>query len=679
MPALKKKVRRGLFSRNFWGSLSAVNLLNWVATLLVLAILGILATGRAGSNPAESLLAQQLTVALLGVHGIWLCCRRAGMPKFEVSILWGLPLVLWVVLEAMFLSPRPLTGLAVAGTLVQALVICWVVAHQVVQSGQIRILCAGWVALVVLAALVGLCQYLDFSYMLPPEWANYAEMDGRGAGPFYNATALGLIILSVLFPLLAFALVRWFTPVPRLFFGYLCLLLLLCFFSTFSVAAVAGLIVGILLLPKAVGTSRQKRFAWWLFGGAFLMAVMLIVSESDTLFEAGKSEILWRDVGSRPVWVAAAAAGGDELLLGAGSGTFGDRFEAYRPDVFGYEVESAGSAIATVWAEYGLIGCVLLLIPAIWFPLLWRRWYRAWHWYSREELIRRHRRVQPEKVLIASFVCALFGVALPLLAVDGFSMPLVWACCGVLAGFVFQVGSGDRGVVEKTLPVRWRLCWSGMILLVAVGWLVIIGPATEAMRAVTSADRLVRKAQGSLLVLSGDDNLLGQARFELEQALELRPDDAGIWTRLAWVDILCSYRDPAEVSRLGGGVIASSDRALELFPDSCRARFTHGVGLWMTGDRSGAQEQLEEVLEMAPNEFYTNYYLGALLFSLGETDAARECLAQAGQMRPDDEALRRLRQIHSIPGRIGRRTGSAVTLPPLPAPGSLLYGANGEK
>lgn len=669
-----------MFSSDFWGAWSVANLLNWLATLLVLAVFTSLATTRAGADPALTWFGQMLTAALLGVHGLWLATRKPGDRELEMSILWAVPLLLWMLIEGVFLTPRPVAGLVTTATLAQAVVVCWVVAHQVSHHGQLKVLFGGCVLLIMVAGLVGLCQYLDFSYLLPMAWSGSAGIDGRAAGPFFNPTALGLVILAAVFPLLAFSLVRRFSPVSRLFFGYLGVLLLLCFFFTFSVAAALALVIGFLILPKAVGTSRRKRFAGWLFSGAFLMAVMLLISVSDALFEAGKRDVLRRDLGSGLVWRAARDIGFDAPVLGSGSGTFGERFEAYRPALFGYEVGAPGSTIATVWAGYGGLGVGLMLIPAVVFPVLWIRWFRHWNWYSREELNRRRKRVQSEKVIIASSICALFGIVPALLLVDGFRMPVVLVACSVLAGFIFQVGRRDRAVLTSVIPLSRRLACAGGGILAAVGWVWLFGSAVESARAVAKADQWVRTAQSSPLKLRGDVDLLQRARSELERAAALQPSDAGIWTGLAWVDVMAAYRYPARMNELGSEIVASSQRALDIFPHSHRAHLTLGLGRWISGDSRAALESLEEARALAPNDFITNYYLSAILFGMGERELAMERIGHAGQLRPNDDAVRRLRQVQSIPGRRwAREDAASVSLPPLPTPGRMLFQTEGSQ
>jgi tetratricopeptide (TPR) repeat protein len=120
------------------------------------------------------------------------------------------------------------------------------------------------------------------------------------------------------------------------------------------------------------------------------------------------------------------------------------------------------------------------------------------------------------------------------------------------------------------------------------------------------------------------DNDPSAALLDFEQALQLRPNDAGIVG-------LCAYAQVA-LSNLTAA-LANSERAVALDPNpftlNCR-----GYVKQASGDLAGALADFEQLLRLAPNDSRSLYNAACIYARLGQADSAIQRLRRAIELKP---------------------------------------------
>lgn len=564
-------------------------------------------TAQQGGARAEGLpTALRLMLGATVVHGASLLIHRQEGVRVSLLGLAGLPFVAWLLVDLAFVAPdrgRALPGLCTAGMVALG----WhLVLHHARRTGSLVMT----LVLVATPAAILACGAFDHEDqrirgllgVLPnPAYAGHFVSAMGSPGICAAVMLLGLM------PAAAIALNPALRPWKRMTAAYFAALLALGLAGTHHAWAWLAFALGLAAILWRVCDSPRLRIA-----SAMITGLLGWALSADAVTRVG---VLRRATGDATdtAWLAQAAR---ETLLshpfaGAGAGSFPLSFETTRPPVWQTDPATCGSLPLHILAEHGLMGLLLLLLPAAWMG-----WHCLRRTLSREEPTAEdllagggRSRLALRRSLAVGAVTGTLAAA-GVLAMDyPASLPGVLLLLAATAAAAFrltQVGE-TRILPEAAVPVFATVC---LALPVLATPLLVAPLESDAVSAAAKSEILGRSPDGlSSLALADDETqtALLAAAGRLEEACRLNPLDGD--TR-AW---------QAQALAM---LIRQSPQDLAL---QARAR------------RAG-----EDAVRLSPRAAWPHAVLGSILLAASEpADRARglEHLRTAGKLAPMNQAI----------------------------------------
>jgi cytochrome c-type biogenesis protein CcmH/NrfG len=137
------------------------------------------------------------------------------------------------------------------------------------------------------------------------------------------------------------------------------------------------------------------------------------------------------------------------------------------------------------------------------------------------------------------------------------------------------------------------------------------------------ANALIAAEIGRVYVQRSD---FASAEKWLAQARDLKPQDAAIWKALAELYVGRSYGTPDQG-------VATAQQIVTLAPEDAEAHVWLGRAYLRSGDRGGAERELNEAVRLDPQSALAHFYLGRLFGR--ETEAGRVEYERAVMLEPE--------------------------------------------
>ncbi|MCW1887325.1 O-antigen ligase family protein [Luteolibacter flavescens] len=322
----------------------------------------------------------------------------------------------------------------------------------------------------------------------------------------------------------------------------------ICFWAllAWSVSRSGLLLIGIGVVAwwALVGRGYFGKHAW----KAMLLLALAVVGGfliADTRIKERISETAgrWEEVSTAaedagsvdfrlPMWQDAVRMISDQPWTGVGAGGFWSVFPQYR-EASASANESDGFHPESDWlwlaAETGVPATLCVAALVIWATC-----------YSLARIRHGHSRALRMGCLVAGLLVAVHGV----FDVPGHRLPLAWAAAWCFALSLPAGRGGDRESIGRR-PFVWPFRVGGLLILLTGLALLTLGekytPAVVAGKVARSeADRLYRQdqeaqkaasEQGREYSPSEDEDPLLKALAAVDQGLEARPLDRGLWFR----------------------------------------------------------------------------------------------------------------------------------------------------
>jgi len=126
----------------------------------------------------------------------------------------------------------------------------------------------------------------------------------------------------------------------------------------------------------------------------------------------------------------------------------------------------------------------------------------------------------------------------------------------------------------------------------------------------------------------------------LTQARDLQPQDAAIWKSLAELYVGRSYGTPDQG-------VATAQQIVALAPADAEAHVWLGRAYLRSGDRSGAERELNEAVRLDPQSALAHFYLGRLFGR--ETEAGRLEYERAVTLEPEGPSGAAAKRVLELP------------------------------
>ena len=637
-------------SVDFFGRLSWGNLLDWMVTLCLGAILALSAFSLGAVRPGTQLTLLPLFLLLLLMHGLWLLVDDDRPRRINPVPLFFAPFLLWMAFSAAFLSEAAWRGWHSFILTVQVFVLFWVLANNVRTRAHL------WVLLLLALAPVANAVFLGFYqfFQQPDRMTDVLgaatrvrlspEVLGQAVGSFADPNSFAVYLL-VLLPVFVIAgAVPRFSVVLRILCFYIAAMLLA------SLVFAQQLWALLLLVPLCLATP-------WLFverwpsrilvsvSGVLLVAVVALAlfnyyprfrSNVETLL-SGEGE------GVRlSIWGEAARIGMEHPLTGRGAGTFRMAYEQSPRAEVATAPHTPLNDYLLVFSELGLPGLLLLLLPV---AIVIRRALRFW----REEPFRVRLKekagwiMPPQKFFLAIGLGGSCAFALCLAMTFVFYVPGLTYLGALFFGIL--VKASFNRTVRLPSSRAAGLLYCAVIVACALGLQHLAMPRLESAALELSARQQLEHLVEKGVPVSGNPYLLMGVRGRFEAASAADPGNADAWIGLSAARCQSVYRDPGAFRRIGDEAVAAARRGVELSDTYWRAWAQLGVAKALRGAAGDAEEALDKAVRLAPKNSNALYYKAAFLSHFPKRqEEAETAVRRALKIDPDNEAALRLRR-----------------------------------
>jgi tetratricopeptide (TPR) repeat protein len=632
-----------------YGRVSWANLVDWLVTFCLAAIVIQMALSLGGVRADSHLFVLPLFGVLLLLHGLWLAVNRECFPQLIRAPLWFLPLIAWIALSAWLWSPAEWRGWSAVVYALEGFIFLWVAVNNVRTRAHLLCLLLAVLVPAVVALAVGFGQFFQDPTVFVDARGKAAVMlsevyHGRATGLFAAPSHLAVYLLSLLPGLAIVAAVPRLPLVLRFLAGYLVLMFVLGILLTQVLWGILLCLPIFILTARLCFLSTKSRMYWVLsltvvlIGTASLFALFTprFSERWDAAFVNGglSSQLtLWKE----SLQLAAANPVG-----GAGAGSVAVALEQSPRLALSQKVETPQSDFLQILVEYGLFGSALLFVPL--YRIVKQALRRARNEPVRYRLKGHRSEVMPLNRLFLSV---------------GLSGSIVFFLCGMLcavatAPLLILYGAFFIAILVKltyprslSLPEHrgMRFSYAGIGLFAGLSftlcsWTVLESQALESIAA-ERLDQLVAEQAH----ISGNQALLDSVLTEFSWATQLAPKNADAWIGLSVAHSLKVHQAPAQTREIGEAATRYAARATQLGEHYWRAWAQLGVAQALCGEIEAAEDAFNKAVELAPNNSNANFQWAAFMSHFPERrDEAITAVQHALDINPQNAAARRLQQ-----------------------------------
>lgn len=556
-----------------------------------------------------------------------------------------LPWIVFQALSAAFLSPMPgNAALACGMNLVPLLLFFFAQQHSRTSGAQTRLLAATLVLLI-----VGLVAGITYQIQLEKDFSGSLAQK-IFSGFLSDPAAAGGSAILILFASSALVFRRSSDSRKRLLALYTGLVALCLILLTRNTAIWLATLAGGIVFVSLQARRKTLRSAL-----IILLACGIAVAPifSDLSFKTPpaiasiqKREKSDLQAPSR-VDLQKLALGifAEHPVLGAGTASFKSEFRKVAPPQWQFSAKTSNNLYTFVLAENGIVGFLLLFVPAGFILFCGIRTCRM--------LPHRHehsRRASEEKIHNAntrSLLASLIGgaTASAVLFAFDFSPSFLPVILGisVFGGIIMhETGPSAFSRIRVWSGKRRKIAFVVAALLPA-GIFALLVPASYSAAQCETGKRAMAPF---LQDFYGNANLTTQnlnpetVETPLLAAVSTQPNNADAWVELARFYSLAAYSNPEFISEFARAMNHAATRALETAPEFADAHLYNAVSEIMLGEKERARESLELAVRLAPNDI-------PLLFQVAE---AHRMLSN--QKNPPDAILKRLKQLAPASPRV---------------------------
>ncbi len=638
----------------YYGRFTFANFLDWTITFGLCGIIGHTTLFLGGVRPETNIPAFVLLGAVLGLHGLWLAVDGESPKRISRIPFFFLPLLIWMGVSALWLSPAPWRGQIEFIHACAAFAFFWVLVNNVRTRSHLWTLILLSLVPAAFSVLLGFFQYFQspnkvlgdgtgLPLMLDPAFS------GQASGTFADPNSFVTLII-LLFPVLFVATaVPRFPWIIRLFCGYSAIMFFLAilFAQVFWPIFIAAPVVTAVCWFSF--QSVRRRIVWAVALSLIVSLVSVLLFFFHPRFEEGVLRALSPagEAGRLTAWWEALHLFLSHPLAGAGAGSYQFFFEQSPRVETSASPATPYNDFLLVLSQLGLIGLALLLFPV---GHVFQRAYRDWRAqpYRLRLVGGRGYKMPPVRFFLSTALAGLIGFGLCMVFTFPFHVPALT----LFGTFFFAIVVKNAFTRDVFLPASpWFRAF--YFLAAALAGFLLATQAVPLLRAqgleLTARQRLEQIVDRQLH-LSGDPGLLDEVIEGMETAAASDPENADVWIGLSAAHCQRVYRNPTSFRSIADEALAHARRAVDLAPVYWKARAQFGVASALRGDADAAAEAFAQALELAPNNSNALYYRAVFL---AHDEAGREEAVQlvrrSLEIQPSNRAARRLQQLLLIP------------------------------
>ena len=633
----------------YFGRLTLGNLVDWCVTLCLGGILIRVSTSLGGVRPDTHLSLLPLFALALGLHGLWLAVEDELPKRLSHVPFYYLPLLLWMVASAMWISPTAWLGWLDVIYALEAFIFIWVLTNNVRTRAHLWVFLLMALLPAAQGVFYGFYQFFQDPHLIAKANGLYSvELSplylGQATGTFADPNTYAVYLLVLLPLLIVAAAVPRFPLILRIMAGYVALMFVVGIVLAQVLWAWA---VCVLLLFVAAWFCFRKLSHRLLFSGitcfVLLISLGVLVAFSprySELYASSKASL--SEGGPLALWSEVLQAIADRPLVGAGGGSFAVELEQSPRVTFASPPEHAHSDVLQLLAEYGLLGGILFVVPTGF--ILFRAYRRC-----QAEPARIKRRgikglvMPPERFFLS---IGLAGLVAFLIC---FCVSFVWAVPALtLYGAVFLAVLVKASFNRKIpLPSGWIAGLAYLVVMIGLGVLfdVMSTPQLESRSVELYARKCLDELVEQRAHISGNDEQMDAVIAAYTEAVALSPGNADAWIGLSAAQCQVFFRQPERYREIGMLAVGSAQHAVDLSDAYWRAWAQLGGAYALAGEYAQAESALVQALELAPNNSNANYQFAAFMSHFPDRqNEALSMVRRALEINPENMAARRLQQ-----------------------------------
>ena len=648
----KTVVASRLYKIRRMGRVSPGNALDWAITFWLGVTLLCATWNLGGYLPfGRPMIPITLMVSGLAIlHGLWVLFHRGSRLRFNTLGFVFVPFLVYFILNCEWLSPTPWVGRRQILAFAEALVIYWVVIHNLRTKQHVWFLVGLLLMVSSVALAAGFWQNFADPYWIPLGRQQVEQYLGRASGTFGVPNSFAALLGIQLPFILLVILVRKLDITFRILFSYFAVLSVTGIVMSGSRGSWFSLVPVIVLLPLFVSQRKKTRqLLWATILPLGLLLGTLLYWKSDLVEERITQVIVARGDHVRPImWKAALQIFAQHPLLGSGAGSYNDVFEKFRPDNWQHLPRYAHNDYLNTLSDLGLLGFLLLFTPAGYIAWLG---YRHWRLLPYLAVPRgERRRVMPtSKLFLGGGLLGLFGFSVHLLVDFHLKIPALLFLVAVFLGLTAKFAR----IPTVAFPESRSL--SGLLFglwLILAAWLVASGlPSYAAAHQTWIGREMLDELFADRQKMRYNRAHITETIEMLEQAVEWDPDNAEAWANLSLAVLQLYWLDPTAHREVGQRARRYAEKAIALSDQ-----------LWYAWSYLGwacdiipkplreAHVHYARAVELAPNNAHAwFYYAKSLSYDRNAGDRAREAVQKVLYLDPDHESGIRLKASLGLP------------------------------
>jgi O-antigen ligase len=625
------------------------NLLDWLIALNLVFILFAMVVPVGGAHIETHIFILPLFVSLILLHGFYLLSNRESNICLCKVPLCFLPLLFWIFINTLLLSPTESAGWQQFIYAIEAYLFFWVAVNNLRTRAHFSFLLIVGVLPVVLALIVSFYQFFQnpsfvLNFLNTNHLLDHPSLYGRATGIFSNPESFSILLLVVT----PWAFVA--CSVPRLpvvlrvlaFYILIALFVGIVLSQTFWALAV-GLVGCIVAIQFCFVRTFSKVKVTFLTALAFVFIIGTLLFKYSIISENYSYALESEGEGDRLViWPETIKIFLEHPLFGIGGGGFEPIFAQSNTTPLAALPLNPGSDFLLLLTEYGLLGLLLLVIP------LYRVIYRAskslYAEPARVKVKDQKKKIMP---LQRFFLSIALGGAFAFF--ECFVLGSIWTAPILLLYAVIFLAALVKTSHAREFHLKRTALRKVIVLSAAFGTCCCISfffiPKIRSFglshQVSNQLDAIYQNGEFRNLNNEITDLMLSDS----EQAINLYPGNLDAWLNLSKLHALSYYQNPKAFGEAGQKAAAAAQAAIHLSPNVWQGWLHLGIAEALQGNIPAATKSFDEVHRLAPNNSQANYYRAVFLSHMPNSLADTfEAIEISIQMNPENKIARRLKQ-----------------------------------
>lgn len=625
------------------------NLLDWLITFNLALIFLAMMTPVGGAHIETHIFYLPLFVTLILFHVVFLLTTRDENICLCRVPLYLLPLLFWLFINTIFLSPAESRGWQQFIYALEAYLFFWVAVNNLRTRAHFSFLLIVGILPVIAALIISFYQFFQkpgfvFNLLGSSHLSLEPSLYGRATGIFANPESFAILLLAVI----PWAFVACFVPrlpvILRILAFYILFALVvgIVISQTFWALAV-GLVGCIVAIQFCFVRALSKVKVTFLTLLSFALIIGFLYFKFSLIQENYSIALRTVGEGSRLViWPETLKMFLAQPLFGIGGGGFEQIFAQSNTSPLNAMPLNPSSDFLLLLTEYGLLGFLLFAIPI--YRVLYRSSKSLYAEPARVRVKDQKNKIMPLQRFFLSialggafsfFECFVLGSI--------WSVPLLLMYASIFLAALVKTSHAREFHLKPTASKKIFVFCTALVSCFFIAFFFIPKIISFGItnQVANQIDSIYQKAEFRNI----DDEITNSMIFDLERAIDLYPKNLDAWLNLSKVHTLSYYQNPKAFKEVGLKAAEAAQNAIHLSPNIWQGWTCLAIAEALQGNITAAAKAFDEVHRLAPNNAEANYYRAVFLSQTSSSLAdSFEAIEESLRMYPENKIAQRLKQ-----------------------------------